>query len=100
METKMDYRRLVETVPVGKKEALLNKLADTILSAKNDDKMPSRLANRILHEWQQDTLVSEFGLTALLEAAVLLDPAKIVEALTTLELTDIADLIKNAMVPT
>ena len=92
----MDYRRLIETVPPGKKEALLNKLVDIMLSSKSEDKMPSRLANTILNQWQQDTLISEFGLTALLEAAVLLDPAKTVEALTSLELTDIAWLVKDA----
>jgi hypothetical protein len=96
----MDYRRLIETVPVGKKEALLNKLVDVVLSSKSDDKMPSHLANTILYQWQQDTLISEFGLTALLEAAVLLDPAKTVEVLTALELTDIAGLIRDAAVVT
>jgi hypothetical protein len=62
--------------------------------------MTSHLANTILYQWQQDTLISEFGLTALLEAAVLLDSAKTVEVLTTLELTDIAGLIKDAAVTT
>ncbi len=92
----MDYRRLIETVPPGKKEAVLNKLVDVILSAKNEDKMPTKLANTILYQWQQDTLFSEYGLTALLEAAVLLDSAKTVEVLTALELTDIAGTIKGA----
>ncbi len=96
----MDYRRLIETVPPGKKEALLNKLVDIMLSSKSDDRMPSRLANRILHEWQQDTLISEFGLTALLEAAILLDPAKTVEGLTALELADVAGLVKDATMTT
>ena len=96
----MDYRRLIETVPPGKKEALLNKLVNVILSSKSDDKMPSRLANTILHQWQQDTITSEFGLTALIEAAVLLDPVKTVEFLNALELTDIAELIKDSTITT
>ncbi len=95
----MDYRRLVETVPPGKKDALLNKLVDIILSSKNDDKMPGRLANTILHQWQQDTLLSEYGLTALLEAAVLLDSEKTVETLTALELKDVAEIVKGATTP-
>ncbi len=99
-ENHMDYRRLIETVPPGKKEALLNKLVDIMLSSRSDDRMPSRLANRILHEWQQDTLISEFGLTALLEAAILLDPAKTVEGLTALELADVAGLVKDATMTT
>lgn len=93
----MDYRKLIETVPVAKKEALLNKLVDVILSSKNDDKMPGQLANTILYQWQQDTLITESGLTTLLEAAVLLDSAKTVEVLTALELTDIAGLIKDTI---
>ncbi len=95
----MDYRRLVETVPPGKKDALLNKLVDIILSSKNDDKMSGKLANTILHQWQQDTLLSEFGLTALLEAAVLLDSPKTIETLTALELNDVAEIVKGATTP-
>jgi len=96
----MDYRKLIETVPVAKREALSGKLIDVILLTKNDEKMPSQLANTILYQWQQDTLMSEFGLTALLEAAVLLEPDKTAEVLTALELTDIAGLIKEATVKT
>jgi hypothetical protein len=94
----MDCRKLIKMVPVSKKEALLNKLVDAILSSKNDDKMPSQLANTILHKWQQDLLISESGLTALLEAAIMLDPAKTVEALTALQLTDIAGQIAEVTV--
>jgi hypothetical protein len=93
----MDYRKLIEMVPVARKEALLNKLVDVILLSKNDDKMPSQLANTVLYQWQQDTLITESGLTALLEAAILLDSAKTGEVLTALELTDIAELIKDTI---
>jgi len=96
----MDYRKLVETIPVGKREPLSNKLVDLILSSKNDDKMPSQLANTILHHWQNDILISESGLTALLEAAALLEPDKTVEVFTQLELADFAPQIKEALVKT
>jgi len=93
----LDYRKLVETIPIGKREPLSNKLIDFVLSSKNDEKMPSQLANTILHHWQNDILISESGLTALLEAAVLLEPDKTVEAFNQLELTDIVEQIKGAV---
>jgi len=96
----MDYRKIIDNVSVLKREILSTKLIDVILLSKNDDKMPSQLANTILQQWQQDTLITESGLTALLEAAVLLDPTKTVEALTALELADIAGQIKEATVKT
>jgi len=96
----LDYRKLVETIPIAKREPLSNKLIDFVLSSKNDEKMPSQLANAILHHWQSDILMSESGLTALLEAAVLLEPDKTVEAFTQLELTGIAEQIRKAVVKT
>jgi hypothetical protein len=96
----MDYRKLVETIPVVKREPLSNKLIDLVLSSKNDEKMPSPLANTILHHWQNDILISESGLTALLEVAALLEPDKTIEAFTQLELADFAEQIKEAVVKT
>jgi len=96
----MDYRKIIETVSVAKREALSSKLVDVVLLSKNDEKMPSQLANTILHYWQQYTLMSESGLTALLEAAVVLDPGKTVDVLTALELADIAEQIREATVKT
>jgi len=94
----MDYRKLVEAIPVAKRELLSNKLVDLIFSSKNDEKMPSQLANTILHYWQNDILISEPGLTALLEAAVLLEPDKTVAAFTESELLDFAGQIKEVAV--
>ena len=96
----MDYRKIIDNVSVLKREVLSTKLIDVILLSKNDDKMPIQLANTILQQWQQDTLLTESGLTALLEAAVLLEPVKTVEALTALELADIAGQINEATVKT
>jgi len=96
----MDYRKIIDNVSVLKREDLSTKLIDVILLSKNDDKMPNQLANTILQQWQQDTLLTESGLTALLEAAVLLEPVKTVEALTALELADIAGQINEATVKT
>jgi hypothetical protein len=96
----MDYRKLVETIPVAKREPLSNKLIDLILSSKNDEKMPSQLANAILHHWQNDILISESGLTALLEAAALLEQDKTIEVFHQLELTDFAQQIKEVKAAT
>jgi len=96
----MDYRKLVEAIPVVKREPLLNKLMDLILSSKNDEKMPAHLANTILCHWQNDILISESGLTALLEAAVLLEPDKTIEVFTQLELAVFVEQIKESVAKT
>jgi len=93
----MDYRKLVELVPPAKRETLSDKLVDFILMSKNDERMPSQLANTILHYWQQDVLESESGLTVLLEAASLLEPEKTIGVFTELELANIADQIREGL---
>jgi hypothetical protein len=90
----MDYRKLVELIPVVKRKVLSDKLVDFILTSKNDEKMPSQLANTVLYFWQQDVLESESGLTALLEAALLLEPEKTLGAFTELEMANITEQIK------
>ena len=95
----MDYRKLVELIPPAKWEPLSNRLVDFILTSKNDEKMPSRLANNILYFWQQDVLESESGLSALLEAAVLLEPEKTFGVLTELELANVTEQLKAGLQP-
>jgi hypothetical protein len=92
----MDYTRLVEEIPVIKRELLLNRLVDVILSSKNAEKLPSALASTILYHWQKDILISEAGLTALLEAATLIEPDKTVEVFTQLEMVGFSEHIKQA----
>jgi len=95
----MDYRKLVELIPPAKWDPLSNRLVDFILTSKNDEKMPSRLANNILYFWQQDVLESESGLSALLEAAVLLEPEKTFGVLTELELANVTEQLKAGLQP-
>ena len=91
----MDYRRIVEMVPTGKREKLSTKLMDLILKSKSADKMPSGLARVLLHQWQQGPLTNERGLTTLLEAAVILESEKTMNILEEkLQLPDIAEAIK------
>jgi hypothetical protein len=84
-------------IPVGKREILSDKLVDFMLTSKNDEKMPSQLANTMLHYWQQDVLGSESGLTALLEAALLLEPDKTINAFNELQMANVAEQIKAAL---
>jgi len=93
----MDYRKLVETITVAKLSLLSDKLVDLILTSKNDEKMPSQMANTILHYWQHGVLTSESGLAALLEAAVLLEPDRTVNAFDELQMPDKAEQIKESV---
>lgn len=91
----MDYHKLAELIPIEKRENTADKLVDIILSSKNDNKMPSDLANTILYQWQQNLLTSEPGFSALLKAAVLLEQEKTLTVLGELQLDEIADEIKG-----
>ena len=94
----MEYDKLVEAIAVEKRRMVSDRLVDIILTSKNDEKMPSQLANTILSHWQRDIITTQAGLTALLEAAVTLEPEKTVTALTELQLTGVAEQIKVALV--
>ena len=91
----MDYRKIVEMVPIEKRGKLSTKLIDFILKSKNADKMPSSLAKTILHHWQRGPLIIESGLAALLEAAVILEPDKTMNFLgEELQLPDVVKAIR------
>ena len=96
----MEYSKLAEAIATEKREMLSDKLVDLILAAKNEDKMPSQLANTILNQWQRNILSTQLGLTALLEAAVMLEPEKTIVILTELQLTNVAEQLKGALVKT
>ena len=91
----MDHGKSVELIPAEKRNSITNKLVDIILSSKNDNKMPSDLANTILYQWQQNLLTSEPGLSTLLTAAVLLEQEKTLTVLKELQLNKIADKIEG-----
>ncbi len=91
----MGYPKLAELVPREKRKSTADKLVDLILKSKNDDKMPSDLANIILRQWQQNLLTSEHGLSALLKAAVSLEQEKTLSVLRELQLNELADKIEG-----
>jgi hypothetical protein len=92
----MAYQKIVKAIPVKKRETLSDKLVDFLLKSKKEDKMPSDLANTILSQWQQGSLITEAGLATLLEAAVLLEPEKTMEFLEQEpQLADVAKALKK-----
>lgn len=91
----LNYIELASLIPTEVRQRLSDKLVDFILTSKNDNKMPSRLANNIVHDWQRDLLQSESGLAKLLEAAVLLEPEKVIGTLNELQLANVAAQIKQ-----
>jgi hypothetical protein len=91
----MDYLKLAELIPAEKRGKTADLLVDIILSSKNDDKMPTRLANTILYQWQQNLLHSITGLSNLLQASILLEQEKTITLLRELQLSEIANRIKG-----
>lgn len=91
----MDYPKLVELIPVEKRETVTDKLVEIILSSKHGDEMPRGLANTFLQQWQQNLLTSELGLSTLLEMAVLLEQEKSLLVLGELHLDKLAQRING-----
>ncbi|MGD8507079.1 MAG: hypothetical protein PVF15_10510 [Candidatus Bathyarchaeota archaeon] len=93
----MEYSELIELIPREKRERTADKLINIILSSKNDTKMPSNIASTILHQWQQNLLLNESGLSTLLKAAVLLEQEKTLTTLKELQLNELALKIKGGV---
>ncbi len=91
----MEYAKITAMIPAEKREMLSDKFVDFILTSKNDEKMPSQLANTLLHSWQQNLLKTENGLAILLEAALLLEPEKTVNLFNELQMPNVAEQIKG-----
>ncbi len=93
----MDTLKIVEMIPAEKWGPLSDQLTGVILGSKNDEKMPSQLANTILLHMKNNTVSSKSGLAAMLEAAILLDAEKTVVALGELQMLKIAEQIIQRM---
>ena len=91
----MDYDALATLLDESQCQSLSDKLVDLILTTKNDEKMPSALARRFLHLWQQNRLVTKPGLAVLLEAGVRLEPEKTLTTLSELNLGILESKIKE-----
>jgi len=93
----MDYLKIVEMIPAEKWGPLSDQLTAVMLGSKNDEKMPSQLANAILLHMKNKTLGTKPGVAAMLEAAILLDAEKTVVALGELQMLKIAEQIIQKM---
>ncbi len=93
----MVHRKLSEIIPVEKLSLLSEALVDLILTSKNEDKMPSESAKALLRHWQDNTLSGETGVTALLQAAIMLEPEKVVMAFDELQMADAFEQIKELL---
>ena len=93
----MSYKKIVEMIPVEKREKLSDKLLNYLLKSKKEKKMPSSLAKCFLSQWQTGGFDDEVGLSVLLEATALLEPEKTTEFLEQdLQLADVAKAVKEA----
>ena len=93
----MSYKKIVEMIPVEKREKLSDKLLNYLLKSKKEKKMPSSLAKCFLNQWQTGSFDDEVGLAVLLEATALLEPEKTNEFLEQeLQLADVAKAVKEA----
>jgi len=93
----VDYSKLVDLISIEKWGPLSDQLVSLILTSKNDEKMPSKLANTMLHHAQNGEIKSKSGLTALLEAALLLEPEKTMGTFGELQMPNVAEQIKASM---
>ena len=94
----MSYKKIVEMIPVEKREELSDKLLNYLLKSKKEKKMPSSLAKCFLSQWQTGSFDDEVGLAVLLEATALLEPEKTTEFLEQeLQLAEVAKALKEAV---
>ena len=93
----MSYKKIVEMIPVEKREALSDKLLNYLLKAKKENKMPSSMAKCFLSQWQTGGFDDEVGLAVLLEATATVEPEKTIEFVEQeLQLADVAKAVKEA----
>lgn len=93
----MSYKKIVELIPVEKREALSNKLLNYLLKTKKEKNMPTSMAKCFLSQWQTGGFDDEVGLAVLLEAAATVEPEKTIEFVgQELQLADVAKALKEA----
>ncbi len=93
----MSYKKIVELIPVEKREALSNKLLNYLLKTKKEKNMPTSMAKCFLSQWQTGGFDDEVGLAVLLEAAATVEPEKTIKFVEQeLQLADVAKALKEA----
>ena len=91
----MSIEEIVKKIPTSIWGNTFESLIDVVLNSPNGDRIPSNLAKTLLYYWQRNQLVTETGLQKLLEAAMMVEPDKTVNALGELGLQEIAATIKE-----
>ncbi|MGW8289401.1 MAG: hypothetical protein ACWGNP_03925 [Candidatus Bathyarchaeia archaeon] len=93
----MSYKKIVEMIPVEKREKLSDKLLNYLLKAKKENKMPSSLAKCFLSQWQTGGFDDVVGLAVLLEATLTVEPEKTIEFVEMeMQLAEVAKALKEA----
>jgi hypothetical protein len=91
----VDYSKIVEMIPAEKWGPVSDQLTNFLLTSKNDEKMPSQLANTLLLHMKNGVVKSKQGITVLLEGAMLLEPEKTLAAFGEMQMANVADEIKK-----
>ncbi len=92
----MSYKKIVEMIPVEKREKLSDKLLNYLLKSKKENKMPSSLAKCFLSQWQTGGFDDVVGLAVLLEATVKVEPEKTLEFVEMeMQLAEVAKALKE-----
>lgn len=86
---------LVEGIPASLHNNLSKKLVNIVLGTKDKDAIPTELAKKIIYLWREDQLATKTGITAMLEAAVLVDDAATYQLLDELGLQELTVALKN-----
>ena len=93
----MSYKKIVEMIPVEKREALSGKLLNYLLKTKKENNMPSSMAKCFLSQWQTGGFDDEAGLAVLLEATATVELEKTTAFLEQdMQLADVAKAVKEA----
>jgi hypothetical protein len=93
----VSYKKIVNMIPVEKREALSDKLLNYLLKTKKENNMPSSMAKCFLSQWQTGGFDDEAGLAVLLEATALVELEKTTAFLEQeLQLADVAKAVKEA----
>jgi len=86
----------IRKIPTSLWEVASDKLIDVVLNSANGDRMPSDLSKTILYYWQRDHLATEAGLEKLLQASMLLEPEKTVNAMDELGLHELTKVLRES----
>ena len=86
---------IVNGIPKSLHGDLYRKLVAIVLGTRDKDAIPTELAKKIIYLWRQDQLASKTGITAMLEAALMVDGDATSELLDELGLHELTVALKG-----